>query len=169
MNTKETIETLINKGVLNKIGREFFFTDRFEEIIDKMSTVKTFADLSDVKEITISKLYPEEIRKVSKRERIKSILQYCNVPTMKKMDNGKSYMLHTESNLAKQKVEYIISSNKYDPIVVLKTIKEYYKKVSSPKGFANFIVSDFFFLYDEMVTNNKLQGGKSNFINEISI
>jgi hypothetical protein len=167
MTSKEVIEALVNVGVLQSIGKEMYFTSKFEKLLSDLVSMPENRLDTPINEVDgVLELYPEPIRKVGKKARMTAIMDYCKVPTMFTMENGKKYMIRTTSIEARRKLDKIINSSKYKPDIVLDTISKYYKSVSTPKGFAKFLVSDFDYLYlsvsDQKDKGENTQGDNFN-------
>ena len=151
MTLQNLIKLLINKGVVHKIGEDYLLTSHFESSVDSLPETTHKLVIKDVEVEVNLQLYPEEIRKSSKVARMTALMNYCKIPTQYTTKDGYRYMLRTSTKAGLAKLDKIMNDENFKPKLVLETIIRYYKIMSSPKGFSNFITQDFDAFYLSVV------------------
>ena len=155
MTSKEILVELINLGVVHVIGEEYFVTHRVNEIFEKTDDASsiTLKEHQDPRDFS---LYPETIRCASIENKVKTILDYCEVPEIVTRGNSK-FMVRSFDGLTKTSVLKIMKNTKYVPAILLKAIKDYYAYMEFPKAFKRFVSDgDIFSMYTFYENGNSL-------------
>lgn len=156
MTGKETLVELINLGIIHVLGTDnYFITDRANEL---------FTPTEDASSITIPEkvnvssfaLYPESIREASLENKVKVTLDYCEVPAVIER-NGSRFMVRSADALTRRSFIKIMQNTEYEPEILLKSIKDYYKNIDYPKAFKRYIADgDVFSMYKYYKEGNEL-------------
>ena len=163
MKLQNLVKLLINKGVVHKIGEEYFMTQNFEDAVSDLSDTTTHTLNVKVAEVEVNlQLYPEEVRKSGKAARMTALMNYCKLPTQHTSKDGYKYMLRTVTKAGLAKLDTVINDEKYEPNIVIEAITRYYKTMSSPKGFSNFLTQDFDAFYLSVVEQPKGNVNRGN-------
>lgn len=138
MTQKELLVTLLDHGIIHRVGDVWFITDTYKELIEKSEEVEQnvleIADLS----FDYASNYPDEVRLVKPDLRVTAILDYCEVPVMKNT-NGKEYMVRSNDKATRTAIDKVISNKNIDATVLLESIRDYYSNSDFPKSFKNYV------------------------------
>ena len=162
MTLQNLINLLINKGVVHKIGEDYLLTSHFESSVESLPEGTQKLVIKNVEVEVNLQLYPEEIRKSSKVARMTALMNYCKLPTQYTTKDGYRYMIRTSTKAGLAKLDKIINDENFKPYLVIETIVRYYKTMTSPKGFSNFIVQDFDSFYLSIVEKPEANTNKGN-------
>ena len=147
MKLNDIVVILINKGVIHKVGEEYFLTSTVNKVLSDINIHDNFTIDERIKP-SLHKLYPSSIREVSEEKKIKALLAYCKVPEVFNK-NGSSYILHSVDMKSKKIIMGILYDSRYEPEKVLRVVSDYYQNTEYPKTVKTFFSDrDFETLYE---------------------
>lgn len=131
MTKTEVIEVLLEKKLLLKVGRGYYFSE-------SISLYATGVVVEQYGENDGLKYYPSSIKNVKPKVRVDALLTECKVPYTYEKE-GRRYLLRSEDKDTTTRIEEILNDVSYNPELLLQSIAEYYAHFEYPKAFKNYV------------------------------